>query len=476
MPRKKKTVYAFLDTNVYLHFKDFDQVDWREVLNSQSVCLVVAPVNLSELEKFKYDPISERRQKRSRMITKKITDIAFSVETGRDAAVPGRDGVVMRTLTASPVMSRYPQLEASNWDDQLIASVLRYAEENSAIPGEDIILVTDDSGVLIKGRANGITIQQPDDTLRLPDEPTSDQRKIAALERRLDEIESSQPKLRLAFIFNDNLTEGLRAPIEVIAAATEEELAQLSEQEQGLLLEQGKKRLARPKSTETTAPRTIADSLSEVQESLRFAMLGSISPAEYERYEREVKEYIEGYRRFLLDLCEWQGLSSRCRRVELAVLNEGTTPARGLVVHFTLPGGLGVETKQLGDPPDKPKEPRLPMNAVEMMGSIGMGSSLSPLLYDSLYRINSPPKPFDPDQAGPKITPHRSTLLEWTRSKAQHQLTLRLTPFWILFPAVEGERRYEFHYKIFAENIPSSPVEGSLSITCVGTPVKFNPS
>jgi hypothetical protein len=69
----------------------------------------------------------------------------------------------------------------------------------------------------------------------------------------------------------------------------------------------------------------------------------------------------------------------------------------------------------------------------------------------------------DPDSAGPTITPHQSTLVEWERSKVLHHLPLRLTPLIVVFPAIEGEQNYKVGYQIFAENI-DRPAEGSITL------------
>src|SRR6266498_3539229 len=88
--KKNATAYVFLDTNVYLEFQDFEQIDWTKVLGYQRVCLVLAPITLNELERFKYDQKSERRRSRSRLITKKLDQIVFSVGPNEAGAVPGR--------------------------------------------------------------------------------------------------------------------------------------------------------------------------------------------------------------------------------------------------------------------------------------------------------------------------------------------------------------------------------------------------
>jgi len=37
--------YIFLDTNVFIHFKDFDQIDWKNVINSDEDFLItIVPI------------------------------------------------------------------------------------------------------------------------------------------------------------------------------------------------------------------------------------------------------------------------------------------------------------------------------------------------------------------------------------------------------------------------------------------------
>jgi PIN domain len=469
MTKKKGTAYVFLDTNIFLQFNDFDNIDWRGLLGYQQACLVVSPINLTELEGFKYDRASERRQKRSRMLTKKIAEIALSTEVGKDAQVPGRDGVTLRVLTVSPDMSKYPRLQPTEGDDKLIAAVLEFTEGNNTIPREDIVLITDDSGVLVKGRANAINVQTLTDDFRLPDEATIDQKKIARLERQLSEIKQSQPKLRLAFFQENAPSEELSVSIQIIAIPTSQELDQLWEQKQTSLIEKGNRRVTPKVSGQSNPSHQVADIISAAMKDIAFT---AISQSEYDRYVREVKEYAEKYKRYLVKLHKWQEVAERYKCIDLAVLNEGTSPATGLVIQFIVPDGLDVRIRQLDDQPEKPGEPSLPMTTAEMMANMGRSWSAQSLL-TSPHLFDRPASPIDPDRSGPSVRPHNSTLLEWKRSKGHHQLPLLLTPIWILFPASEGEQIYTFGYKIFADNIPL-PVEGGLKITAVGTRGKIS--
>ena len=184
---QRADMYVFLDTNVYLHFRDFDQVDWPKTLGLESVCIVVAPITLAELDKFKYDQTSKRRKKRSRSITKRLNALIFSGSAG--AAIEVRPGVTLLALTDSPELSAYPGLSAEVQDDHLIASALTLA---TSVGTANVAIVADDGGLLNKARARGLKAILVDQDLRLPDEPTEDEIRVRDLEKRIGQLE--QPR------------------------------------------------------------------------------------------------------------------------------------------------------------------------------------------------------------------------------------------------------------------------------------------
>jgi hypothetical protein len=49
----KKRVYP--DTNIALHYKRFDQLDWLKLVDASEVDLVLSPVFVAELDRKKYE-------------------------------------------------------------------------------------------------------------------------------------------------------------------------------------------------------------------------------------------------------------------------------------------------------------------------------------------------------------------------------------------------------------------------------------
>jgi len=59
--------YIALDTNIFIHFKDFDQIDWKSLTSiNDSFTIIIPPVVIDELDKHKYNknPKISRRVKR----------------------------------------------------------------------------------------------------------------------------------------------------------------------------------------------------------------------------------------------------------------------------------------------------------------------------------------------------------------------------------------------------------------------------
>lgn len=183
---KKEKVFAFLDTNIFLEFQEFTQIDWPTITNSKSVCLVVTRINMQELDGFKYDPKSQRRQKRSRNVTKKILKILQKAEA-LEAQIPCRPGVSLLYLTASPDMSNHPELKESSNDDQMMASILDFINNNSEATKSNTVLIAADTGPQLLAMHYGLKTVSLGDEYQLEPEPNQIEKRLKQLENQLSE-------------------------------------------------------------------------------------------------------------------------------------------------------------------------------------------------------------------------------------------------------------------------------------------------
>lgn len=169
-------LYCFLDTNIFLEFTTFDEIDWNKELGVNEALLVVPQTVIQQLDKHKYDPRSNRRQDRSRMILNKIEALSDL----EDSLV--RKGVYLRILQANP----NPQwllehnYDPDDSDDRIVGAVEFFIEQN---PELSVVLLTDDTGPRLKAKTRRIKAIAPREELRLENEPDPLQRETNQLRR-----------------------------------------------------------------------------------------------------------------------------------------------------------------------------------------------------------------------------------------------------------------------------------------------------
>lgn len=185
-------VCVFIDTNVLMQFRMFDQVDWAKELGVPELTLVFAPVVFSELDKYKW--AGTRRQKeRARTVLKKLDTLALST-----TPVNVRAGVKAIALDQEPADALFAQhrLHPQSADDRLLASYLGFVEDHA---GERVLILSADSGLATKARSRRIELVAPAEDLELPDEPDEVVRELEKTRRELAEVKSAAPDLRLTF-------------------------------------------------------------------------------------------------------------------------------------------------------------------------------------------------------------------------------------------------------------------------------------
>lgn len=198
---KARTCFAFLDTNIFLQFTEFTQIDWCTLLGCETVCLVLTSVNLDELDRHKYDARSQRRQKRARNTLEKIGSI---IQDPPDAmhSIPHRPGVFLKLLLDHPRASS-PSLSGNDNDHQMIAAIVDFAAQISPQDQSTVVFVADDTRARFKAMTLSIETLELPESYRLPPEPDQATRRVQELERKLATQSSRMPKPLLDVIGSD---------------------------------------------------------------------------------------------------------------------------------------------------------------------------------------------------------------------------------------------------------------------------------
>ena len=112
--------YIFLDTNIFIHYKNFEEIDWLNEASCSDCTLVIAPIVLNELDKKKIGT-----NKISNKVRKILTRFEEIIEFEITAI---KDKVSINILSISPPKSIYENndLNFDEQDDRLIASIIHF--------------------------------------------------------------------------------------------------------------------------------------------------------------------------------------------------------------------------------------------------------------------------------------------------------------------------------------------------------------
>jgi hypothetical protein len=344
---------AYFDTMMFLHFQKLDQLDLAQLLGDEDITIRIARVTITELDEQKNSHPSSKIRDRARSILHSIEE--WTTDEGH--RLPNGARIVL--CEESPANDRDAQFKANWADDQLIASILSHKNKK---PADRVVLVTDDSGPRFTARRVGIeTIRFPD-TLRLPPDLDAQEKEIQRLKTKLLEIQAAQPELTLIFISSEaenRITVTLPAPIpypeDNIRAKLLNDAAAcppISPPKPSTL---GGKTVIRA-DTESILKRVLRQQEAELRNIGRPILL-----EEYDRYERERSRYLGELEDFYRK--EWA--ISCCRatatRLQLAIRNDGGSPAEDIDVNLHFPDGMDVYTEDsFPKPPTKPHPPPPP--------------------------------------------------------------------------------------------------------------------
>ena len=396
-------VFAFIDTNVLLHYRFFCDVDWAAALDEPEVVLVLAPVVLSELNDHKWSG-SRREKARAKGVLKAIDEIELAAE-----AIGIRAGVSVMGIGHEPaeaVFARY-RLQGSVNDDRLLASLLAFREERGS--NHRVRLVTADAGLRVKARVQRIEVVAPADDLAIADEPDETERRLSAANRELAAYKSAAPDLRLTI--------------------------------EGEPFIECKVHLVR----EFDRP-TLERLFVEWRSRYPLGLPGFISAEDaeialaFEKY----KKYVEA----------WPSIVNRYRRsleLKFVLENSGTAPADD--VHLNLwTGADGVWIEELPDLPTPARDAEAP----RLLGVV------RPPPQDALCgsrHVSGAPR----DSDGPNVSEAEPKCVEYWEKRVTHHVPRELSPVYFQFTADETVGSFSINYRLVAANIPE-PQKGTVHV------------
>lgn len=432
---------VFFDTMIFLHYRSLEELCLIDILGPPPHIVLVPRITLRELDKHKNTHSSSRIQERARKMLKKIERWAAGEEI--------RPGVSMEFLAGIPAVD-YRKLGLNpDWsDDVLIASVLQYKADYP--DDSSVALVTQDSGARIIASQLGVQVLELPEECKLPKEPDPLVAENRELLRKISALQNALPKLVVSFVGPEapehHATFVLPAPMD----SMNDEIIHKIKEAKGKFPKQ---------HPQQAAPLNKKSSVSLVQAQLVGLNIASISAEEYERYNRDVDEYLRSCERYIRAAWEIQAALRRTIRFKIEIGNTGTSPAQDVDVLLHFPDGFRLfsEEELQGLPyeiPEEPLPPQKPRTILQMMtDSIGPIHHLdfSPLPDFGMPSYNS--FSIERTQGGYDVHEHFLSIKHGDRAV--------LPEMFLTFDSYESAGSFSCQYTIRPANVPT-PITGDL--------------
>ena len=323
-------IYIFPDTNIFLHYRSFDELDWLPFagLGEKEATLVVAFAVVHELDDHKRRHGGPRsRRKRAGEVSGRLWKY---LESGNPALLP--TGTHLQSPSGEPTIDFEAHgLTKDNQDDQILATVIQFKQENQ---DAKVCIVSADTGIKLKAKMRGIDVASPPEDRLLPLEVDEVEKENLRLKRELDQLKSRTPRLSIAFANGDDKIAVWLEPVEPVPEVTIN------------------RRLARIRSwfKVTSTPeagmpiRIIGDPTSEM---------------DWETYRKDVGHYVEAFEAYVRASSEAMVARSMSFSVQIVIRNDGNAPAKNVDVYLEPQNGAQIAGKLfLPDTPSVPKRPR----------------------------------------------------------------------------------------------------------------------
>lgn len=312
-----------IDTNIILHFRRLDELDWCDLAGVTSCSLIVTPVLMRELERNKVsNPNTKLRQRAREAI------LWLAKKLGEKSPTRLRKGVTLIFDDQEPLLDfAEHRLSRDIADDHFIASAIDWSKRS----GKNVAIATADSGFALKLRSRPVGYLQPGDEWRLPDAIDAERDELKEIKRQLDRERNRRPNLSVQF-------EGEGKVVSVKSEAVEP-----------------------PKSLDDVRALYSRMSLGEyaAADNRRESEVGIYSSEPVHEYNRALGAFFDEYEIYLSKHRIWAEQEERTIELVFSLANLGSAPASNIDVTLNFPSH--VEVIAVEDAPEEPEEPEPPL-------------------------------------------------------------------------------------------------------------------
>ena len=465
-------IVLFLDTNVYVHCRPLEEIEWDRWRRAQGsdvegIDLVVPRTVIEELDKLK-----DRRE--SRRVADRARKALGQIETWHEQALRGGEPEVRRGVRVLfPSLGRTVDpasldLDPQRADNRLIASMVAWTRTTD---GANVLLISGDTTPRTTARALGFRATDVEEAWRLPSELTDEERELRELRTELASLRQRLPRLRLAFQEGPGVVDPQRLVLVVPSKFREPtaEWTRAMDVAAALVPDPAAQNTASESSTE---PPVALDTLrARLDAQIARQRRGDPpTPEEFARYERERAAFLASYR---ADLARaWEGWCDQHRTFPLifVLINEGTAPAEDIDIAVHIPDGPEVEEGEwtapasavpIPPPPRPPSAPRSSTAALrELIEQVTRGPHVNGVYLPNLDGLRAVgPR----NVSGISVRRTQSYDVDFHVRSLKHNCSVAADPLRGAFPHDVEPRSFTIHYVLRCATLPS-PVEGELHV------------
>jgi len=221
--------YALLDTNVILHYR-IEDINWREIMDSAEVEIVVCPTVMRELDHFK-DNDRGRKGNHARTMCPKLMQL-------HRCSGYLRENVKVKIYAKSTFIDWEKEgLDKGIKDDQIIAFIIENKDKN-------IVFVSTDNTALVKAEERGILTYELDEQFKLPEEKSDEEKEL----ERLRQWKAGLPNISIRLVNKrgegkDKKTTFIVSAVQVMTDSDIEEYVKKEAQELDIIKEENEKKI-----------------------------------------------------------------------------------------------------------------------------------------------------------------------------------------------------------------------------------------
>lgn len=431
-------LYIFPDTNIFIHGRHFEEIDWPALTRSAEISIMFAPTVIAELDKHKFNPAKKVAQ-RARKLLPRIEEIIQN-----PASSNWKISAILHRPSTEFLERNH--LDPKDQDDVLLATILEFKE---SLRSEDqLLLLTNDTGPRLKASSLKVaTLSLPSNFL-MQAEPDESERKIAALQKEFELHRNKVPVVSLEFENENNFLQIQKPHIpksqeEFVNAKMleiQKEFSPLVFREDNSIILPGGKRMIYP---------------------LAF----SLKKSQVDLYNDELKDFFAEYEEYFVKEFRRKFFLSNCCPVSIQIKNTGTVPAQDIDIFLHFPDGFDIiEQHDIPEAGKKPSPPYKPKHVFDLQVSSFSLGELTSLLHPAQHRAGL--SHFKPNVGSLSIKKTNSYDVNVHVRSVKHNQSEQLDKFWLKYDDMRNAKGFAVDYRIMAANIPHV-VTGKLNVNFI---------